>query len=231
MPTLCAIVKIKNKTMGLLNIFNKSTKPFKNAGLNLFYDLLFCDNLDLYKKNSQNSDIYPWDILFSDLANISDLQKIIEDKNAESRTRILAYNKLIASGQKTEKKELLAVIVEVGLDRGLDVLASFSDGTARYINQTEKLLVWETKDEKSNKLTTQLFAESSKIVSQIGPWDKPRRQHPTKGNVRITFLVSDGLYFGEGPINVLFNDPLASSALTASTELMKYLTEKSLEKN
>lgn len=215
--------------MGLLNIFNKSSKPYKNEGLNLFYDLLFCDNLDLYKKNCQNSNIYPWDTLFSDSKNNSDLRKIVEDKNAESKTRILAYNKLIASGEKIEKKELLAVIVEIGLDKGLDVLASFSDGTARYINQTEKVLVWETKDENSKNLTTQLFEESSKIVSKIGPWDKPRRQHPTKGNVRITFLVSDGLYFGEGPINVLFNDPLASSALTASTTLMKYLTEKSLE--
>jgi hypothetical protein len=123
---------------------------------------------------------------------------------------------------------LLAVIVEIGLPQGLDVLASFKDGSARYINQTEKILVWETKDENSNILTSKLFAESANVVKQIGPWLEPRRPHPSKGNVRITFLVSDGLYFGEGPMNVLFNDPLASPALTAATELMKYLTEKSL---
>jgi hypothetical protein len=66
-------------------------------------------------------------------------------------------------------------------------------------------------------------------VNKIGVWDKPRRPNPTKGNVRITFLVSDGLYFGEGPMNILFNDEMASPALTNATELMKYLTEKSLE--
>jgi len=123
------------------------------------------------------------------------------------------------------------VIVEVGLDKGLDVLASFSDGTARYINQTGKILIWETKDEISNKLTENLFIKSKQIVDKIGPWDKPRLPHPTKGNVRITFLVSDGLYFGEAPTNVLFNDTLASPALLSATDLMKYLTEKSLETN
>ncbi len=83
-------------------------------------------------------------------------------------------------------------------------------------------------DETANNLTKTLFVNSQKIVDQIGPWDKPRRPHPTKGNARITFLVSDGLTFGEGPINVLFNDPMGASALKSAMQLMKYLTEKSL---
>ncbi len=214
--------------MGLFDIFKKSKKPFKNDGINLFYELLFCDNLDNYKNNNQKPDSYPWDILFAETTNIPELQKIISDRNAETRTKILAYNKLRTSGLNTDEKELLAVIIEVGLPQGLDVLASFKDGSARYINQTEKILVWETTDEKSNSLTSRLFTESANVIKQIGPWLEPRRPHPAKGNVRITFLVSDGLYFGEGPMNVLFNDPLASPALTAATDLMKYLTEKSL---
>ena len=111
-------------------------------------------------------------------------------------------------------------------------MASFDNGTARYINHTEKILVWETTtDDQANELTKNLFLKSKHIVDQIGPWDKARKQHPIKGNVRITFLVSDGLYFGEGPMNVLFNDALASPALTAATRLMQYLTEKSLQQN
>jgi hypothetical protein len=60
----------------------------------------------------------------------------------------------------------------------------------------------------------------------LAPGTKPRRPHPTKGAARITFLVSDGLYFGEGPMDIIFNDPLASSALTSGTELMQYLMKK-----
>ena len=222
--------------MGLFSFFKKSseqvnasTNPYKDTTANQIYNLLFCDNLDLYKANSKEPNPYPWDILLSESSSVTDLQKVIDDSTSESRMKVLAYNSQLASGYKQSKKELLAVILEVGLNNGLDVLASFSDGTARYINQTEKILVWETTDKKSNELTKDLFLKSQNIVNQIGAWDKPRRPAPTRGNVRITFLVSDGLYFGEGPIDVLFNDPMAGPALTSATHLMKYLTEKSLE--
>jgi len=169
--------------------------------------------------------------LFSGNARTTDLLKIIDDTRTETRMKILAYNQLLARGYRIDKKELLAVIVEVGLEDGLDVLASFKDGTARYINQSGKMILWETADETSDTLTKQLFRNSENIIKQIGPWNRPRRAEPSKGILRITFLVSDGLYFGEGPIDMLFNDPLARPALMSATELMKYLTDKILSKN
>lgn len=203
--------------------------PYKDSSANHIYNLLFCDNINLYRENRQLPYAYPFDILFSEACSIADFQKIIDDNDSEPRIKILAYNRQLANGHKPNKKELLAVIVEVALEDGLDVLASFKNGTARYINQTEKILVWETtSDNVVNELTAILFSESRGIVNQIGAWNKPRKPQPTKGNVRITFLVSDGLYFGEGPIAVLFNDPMAKPALEKATELMKYLTEKSL---
>lgn len=202
-----------------------STGPYADESINLIYELLFCDNIELYKNNNKSPGAYPWDVLFADTANAGDLQKIIADPNAESRAKILAYNKLLKSGQTTGKKELLAIIVEVGLDEGLDVLASFNDGSARYINYTGNIVVWETNTEKSDTLTKQLFTEGANVVQQIGAWDKPRRSHPATGNVRLTFLVSDGIYFGEGPIDVLFDDELAAGTLNAATDLMQFLTE------
>lgn len=222
--------------MGIFSFFKKpsevvttSTDPYKDNPTNLIYNLLFCDKIDLFKNNTKPPYTYPYDILFSETSNIPDLQKIIDDSASDVRLKVLSYNKQLAIGHKPNKKELLAVIVELGLDNGLDALASFNDGTARYINQTGKILIWETRDEKSNELTQDLFMKSQNILNQIGVWDQPRRPAPTKGNVRITFLVSDGLYFGEGPIDVLFNDPMAGPALTSATYLLKYLTEKSLE--
>lgn len=215
--------------MGLFSFLKKSqtaTDPYKDSATNLIYNLLFCDNIDLFKSNTETPYTYPFDILFSETSTISDYQKIIDDSNSDSRLKVLAYNRQLLKGHKPDKKELLGVIIEVGLDDGLDVLASFSDGTARYINQTGKMIIWENADETSNKLTKDLFINSYEIVQQIGPWDKARRPHPTKGMTRITFLVSDGFYFGEGPMDVIFNDPLASPALTSGTDLMRYLMEK-----
>ena len=210
-------------------IANAADSPYKNEATNLIYNLLFCDDLTLYKANTKQPYSYAFDLLFSDKTTMAELQKIAEDTGLEPRTRVLAYNKLLAHGQKTAKKELLAVIVEVGLDSGLDVLASFKNGTARYINQTGKMLIWETvTDARSNALTNDLFSKSQEIVNRIGPWDKPRRPHPGKGNTRITFLVSDGLTFGEGPTAMMFGDAMAGPALTSAAQLMQYLTEKSL---
>lgn len=205
------------------------TGPYKDSGTNHIYNLLFCDNIDLYKSSTKPPYSYPFDILLTETSTVSELQKIIDDDTSDARLKLLSYNRQLAVGHIPDKKEFLAVIVEVGLDSGVDTLASFNDGTARYINQTGKILIWEAADEKSAELTRDLFLKSRHIVDQIGPWDKPRRPAPTEGNLRITFLVSDGLYFGEGPMDVLFNDPMAGPALTSATNLMKYITERSLE--
>jgi len=229
--------------MGLFSFFKKSSaqkqitqtlsdSPYKDSATNLIYNLLFCDKLDLYKANTKPPYSYPFDILFSEASTAADLQKIIDDTSADPRVKVLAYNKQRAGGHKPDKQELLAVIVEVGLDGGLDVLASFQNGTARYINQTGKMLIWETTtDTKANELTKDLFAKSEQIVNGIGTGNNARRPHRAKGNARITFLTSNGLSFGEAPINVLFSDQLSGPALMSATQLMQYLTQKSLEKS
>jgi hypothetical protein len=229
--------------MGLFGLFKKSStskptvqifsdSPYRDSAANLIYNLLFCDNLDLYKANTQPPYSYPFDILFSERSTVTELQKIIDDTTSDPRIKVLAYNRQLASGHKPSNKELLAVIVEVGLDEGLDVLASFQNGTARYINQSGNILVWETTtDIKATQLTNDLFSKSFEIINQIGPWDKPRKPHPKKGNTRLTFLVSDGFYFGEAPTKTLFDDKTANPTLIVATMLMQYLTEKSLDKS
>lgn len=212
--------------MGIFEKTKASPGPYTDESRNLIYELLFCDDIELYKQNATNKDISPWSILFADKANIKELQKLIMNENTESRVKLLAYKKLQLAGERIEKKELLGVVVEVGMDEGLDVLASYRDGTARYINHSEKMIIWETSDQTSTEIITQLLRDSANIVQRIGPWNKPRLPHPSKGKVRLTFLVSDGIYFGEGEINSFFNDPLAAPALQSATALMQYLTSK-----
>jgi hypothetical protein len=207
----------------------KSTGPYKDASTNLIYQLLFCDNLALYEANNTAKELYPWPVLFDDHASPKALQGIIEDDSTESRTKILSFRKLHELGEPIEPGELYGVIVEVGLEGGLDVLASYKDGSARYINYTGSMIIWDTNDETSGGITSQLFSNSLNIVRRIGPWPNPRRPHPAQDTVRISFLVSDGLYFGEGPVNVLFQDALAAPALSSATALMNYLTQKALK--
>lgn len=87
--------------MGLFSFFkktpqitqaNKSIDPYKDSSTNYIYNLLFCDNLELYKQNVKEPYTFPFDILFSENSSETDLQNIIDDKNAEPRIKVLAYN-------------------------------------------------------------------------------------------------------------------------------------------
>ncbi len=202
------------------------SRPYHDDAVNAIYALLFGDDPSLFKQGATIDAGSPWVILTAEEPGYTDLLKIASDATQETRVRLLAYHLVRTNGFPVEEKELLAVIVEVGLDEGLDVLAAYQDGTARYINYTGKMIIWDAPDQTSMEITRQLFNDSKIIVGKIGPWNGPRRPFPGKGIVRISFLVSDGLYFGEGPINVLFSDPLAAPALSSATALMQYLANR-----
>ncbi len=205
-------------------------QPYKTDQLNTVYNLLFADDTELFGSNNTSPAEYPWNVLLSKDAGQQALQQVIADAVLDTRARVLACNKLLAAGHKPAEKELLGVIAEVSMDGGLDVLASFKDGTARYINQSGKMIVWENmEDSMTKRLTRELFLNASSVVEKIGPWDKKRLPYPPKGTVRLSFLVSDGLYFGQGPAEIFFKDPLAGPVLNAATQLMVYLMEQTPE--
>ncbi|MBL7798239.1 MAG: hypothetical protein JNJ90_17225 [Saprospiraceae bacterium] len=219
--------------MALFNLFKKTppppSGPYRDEGTNQIYQLLFSDNAELYRSSLSEPYPYPFDILLSPSSSIADLQKVADDGSTEARAKILAYNLQMARSHKPANKELLGVIVEVGMEGGLDTLAAYSDHTARYINYTGSMIIWDNHDDATaGQLIEDLFAKSREIVSKIGPWDNPRRPAPAQGMVRISFLVSDELYFGEGPIQVLFNDPMANPALMSATALMQFLTNTAM---
>jgi hypothetical protein len=201
-------------------------KPYHDSAANLTYNLLFCDNINLYKANTKSTNLYPFNILFSKTSTSTGLQTIINDTTLNQKVKILAYNRQIASGHKSNKKEILAVIVEVCSHRGLNVIASFKNGTACYINEEGKILDWKiTTDSKANQLTSDLFSKSQRIFNKMVSWDKPRLDYPGKFWVRITFLASDGFYWYQDKDSAIA-DPIEGPPLLASIELKTYLTEK-----
>ena len=100
-------------------------KPYVDNTNNIIYNLLFGDTPNLFKALIKPPITYPFDVLFSETSSESDLQKIIDDKDEDTRSVLDAYNKLLLRGIKSIKKELLGVIVEVSMEEGLDVMASF----------------------------------------------------------------------------------------------------------
>ena len=198
--------------------------PYQNPALNELYALFFCDDLSLYQTKHQNPSVEPWKTLFSDTSTEAELLQIAEDQAAESRVRLLAAHCLKSRALQAPKLALHGVIIEVSMDEGLDVLAAFADGTARYLNFSERAIVWESPTAESNQLIQNLIYQSIEVVNRIGPWDGERLAPPEKGMVRLSFLVSGQLFFGQGPMEVFFKDPMAGPVLHAAQQLMQFLT-------
>ncbi len=199
--------------------------PYQDESTNVIYQLLFCDRPDLFKEHYSGNVEEPWSTLFNTNADPAALRKIAEDEQQESRVRTLAFNALRTAGQATPPKEYLGTIIEVSLPDGLDTMAVFADGGARYINYSGKVIVVEGKPNPFDDEFNAVVEASKPIVAAIGPWDKERLPPPAEGNIRLTFLVSDGLYFGEGPMEVMQQQPIAAPLISAATKLLVKLVE------
>lgn len=194
--------------------------PYKSDAANTIYNLLFCDNPAgfIAEPNEKSA---AWQLaLAASPIDVPALEALANDFNQEGRIRYLAFQRLRTSGIGIPPKLLLGVIVEVPLSSGLDVLATYSEGGVRYINQSGKLVVAD--DVPSFRpLVSALFTAAQPLVAKIGAWNEPRRAPPALGNIRITFLVSDGLYFGEGPMALMQQAPLAAPVIKRATELLQ----------
>ncbi|MEO6390786.1 MAG: hypothetical protein ABIP75_02970 [Pyrinomonadaceae bacterium] len=199
---------------------------YQNDGIEHIYQLLFCDNLKLFSESHTAPEEYPWDVLFATHPENDQLAEILHNPELETRPKILAARMLSDLGVVEPTRKLMGVVIEVGMAEGLDVLAAYEDGSARYINYTGKLIVWDTRTAASDQLIQQLFAAGTIVLSNIGPGDGPRRPSPAAGTVRLNFLVSDGLYFGEGPYEVLQQDQMGGPVINAAVKLMGFLTEQ-----
>lgn len=202
--------------------------PYGRPEVNFIYNLLFCDDLQLFTPGGGEKPEGIWTTLLAADPDTAALRTIAEDAAQESRARILAYNRLRQSGQPVPPKRLLGVILEVGLEEGLDVLAAFADGRVRYINHSEKMSIFEATPPDIAERIERLLAAAQPVVDRIGPWENPRLPPPQAGMVRLTFLVSDGLYFGQGPYTALRPDPMAGPVLGAGEQLLSAVVHRSL---
>jgi hypothetical protein len=194
--------------------------PYQNGATNEIYNLLFCDELTAFKPRPGQSPA-AWQVtLFAEPADISALFTLAGDASQEGRVRYLACTKLRQLGEAVPSKRLLGVIVEAPLEGGLDVLAVYSEGGVRYINQTGKLVVLEGVASLQPHVQ-RLLAASEPVVTRIGPWNQPRRPPPKPGNIRLTFLMSDGLCFGEGTWSAMQREATAGPIIQRATDLLQ----------
>ena len=114
--------------------------PYESDATNAIYDLLFCDDLELYRAKFEGEPEGPWKVIFAQPPSTDALRALATSSSVESRVRLLAFNALGQTAARAQKKELLGVVIEVGLDDGLDTLAAYRDLSARYINHSQAMI-------------------------------------------------------------------------------------------
>lgn len=125
--------------------------------------------------------------------------------------------------------QIQGVVVEVALEDGLDIVAAYSDHSARYYNFAGGGIIWESQEGEINKLIDALLLCGQNIVNVTGTWDLPRPPAPGKGMARVNALTFGGLHFGQAELTVLAADPVGGPAVRAALALMQALIARQQE--
>jgi hypothetical protein len=165
---------------------------------------------------------------------IAQLRQVTECPKLESRQYLQAWHFLRQLGVKPAPelaKHVYGVVIEVGMPNGLDLLAAYEDGSARYWNFSGAGVVWEApvSDVGIEAALRQLLERGSAVAARIGPWEGARPPAPGNGAARLSMLTPSGIHFGQGMMNDLMGDPMAAGLINSGAHLMKLLMDKSAQ--
>lgn len=221
-------------------LFSKSPEPAQPRVE--IRDTLFGDMpMDRWLGNGAVSQPFPWSAFvlaraFKEAGDrdgmIRHWRAILDWPGLEPRHYLQAWRFLREHGVEppaTKAKQLLGVVVEVGMEEGLDIIAAYPDHSARYYNYSGSSVIWEHPNTSMDEKIDALLTASARVVQQIGPWDRPRPPAPNTGNVRMSFLTPSGIHFGEAGMETMSRDPIGRQVLNLAAALMNGLVETALE--
>jgi hypothetical protein len=211
----------------------------KEAAPNPIRETLFGDMpIDQWPWDGVSSESFPWSAFASARSHlaagrqndaVAGWRQILHHPELESRQYLQAWHFLRQNGEQPSpdiSKQILGVVVEVALPKGLDLLACYSDHSARYFNYSGAGVVWEHQDTSLDEPIQQLITAASQVVANIGPWEQSRPGPPPRGHARMSFLTPSGLHFGQGPMDTLSRDPLGGRVIQLARVLMKVMVGK-----
>lgn len=149
---------------------------------------------------------YPWVLLVSAYVSLQS-GKIDEAGKLLRAVTLIAHDTLVQlwawhnlgklgkTPAPSMSQQVMGIIIEVPNENSTDIMASYSDGTTRYINHKGGMILWEDYDE---TITPLIYAG----LKMAHPMGKPVSQHEespvTEGDVRLTILTPGGIYIWEG---------------------------------
>ena len=148
--------------------------------------------------------------------------------NPKMETRILlwtwtALRRLGIHPKSYEADEIKGVVIQVPMKNGVDVLAAYADGTARYVNFSGKTIIWEITDA---TITTAIHKLLQSCKDLRGVPVAGSRTNPARDLVRVTLLTFNGNRFVEASMQSLDLSPI-EQVLGVGAELMANVIKRS----
>jgi hypothetical protein len=160
---------------------------------------------------------------------ISQLKEIVGAEGLETRIRLQAWHTLVALGEmpvETLRGYTQGVVIENHTAKGLDIVAAYSDYSARYWNHAGGGVIWDARDPDIDQLMVNLLSVGFEITKRIGVGLRDTLPVPPQGNIRVFIMAYDGSTVGEQPYEQLSKDPMGRVAIDAGSKLMKGLMKK-----
>ncbi len=201
-------------------------QPYKKPVTNFAYNLLFCDVPALFIQNKALKPQNPlYRVLHAGAKDGDAVRAIANDAHGDSCTRMLAFDWLRAHKQVVPPKVLLGVVFELGSKSGPAVVAAYADGNVRYISDTQELASFGPNTPSVTPKANDLLAQAQKMIAKMDPWKEPRVVAPPFGVMRITFLASGGLYFGDGELRQMIKDKFGGATVHSAVNLLKAISK------
>jgi hypothetical protein len=159
-------------------------------------------------------------------SGVAVLKGILETADLESRHYLEVWHFLRELGlnpPQDRAKDVLGVVVEVGVKDGVDLIAAYVDHRARYYNFSGAAIVWERPNASLDTPIDDLLRAGGAVARVIGPWTGARPSAPPRGEARINMLTPSGLYLGQGPQDSLAKDKLGGPVIAFAFQLMQQL--------
>jgi hypothetical protein len=156
------------------------------------------------------------------------VKQVLSSHPTESRVELLYWSAARELGEappEADAQRVLGVVVEVPQARGLDTLAAYADGRARYFNQAGGAVVWEKTEGDESDLAREVVRTAQAAVD-LTPVVVRRTPYPGEV-VRLTLLTPGGLRVKEGSFEEIGAGPL-SPTLENAARLLRVLLDASL---
>jgi len=118
-----------------------------------------------------------------------------------------------------QRTDVYAVILEVGLDVGVDVLAAFAGERARFLNHTGDVSMWEGGDGPAARLIAETLERAKTIAQAAAEQQSDRPPAPEDGTIRISVFTGAGVHRAHGPIDEFNDHPVFNAAVDLMNEL------------